>query len=91
VAHESLIGHHVSLDCVLFRRFLQLLSRFFQVSLDDVQPVILRLYFLIPLKKGLLELLDLDFRILGARNSSICLSAKTGKFLLFFLSHQGGG
>jgi hypothetical protein len=49
-----------------------------------VQPVILRLYLLLPLEQRLLELLVLRLRDFCALDRGVCLGAKSGEFLFCF-------
>jgi len=54
-------------------RFLKLGRRFLEFPFEIIQPVILRLYLLFLLKKCLLELLVLPFRLFRAIDREICL------------------
>src|SRR6266850_5835103 len=67
-------------------RGLELAGRFFGFPLEFVQPVILRLYLLLPLEQRLLELLVLRLRGFCTLDRGVCLGAKRGEFLFFFFS-----
>ena len=48
---------------------------------ENIQPMIFRLYFLIPLEKGLIELLNLELCTFCATNCSIGLGTEGSEFL----------
>jgi hypothetical protein len=65
----------------LFCRVLELTRGLFEFPFENIQPVVLGLYILIPLEEGLLEHLVLGFCLFCAKNCSICLGAERGEFL----------
>jgi hypothetical protein len=65
----------------LFRRVLELPRGFFKFPFENIEPVVLGLYILIPLEKGLLEQLVLGFRLFCASDCCICLGTEGGEFL----------
>ena len=65
-------------------------SRSFESPLEIIQPVILRLYLLLPVEEGLLELLVLRLCLFCAGDRGVCLSAKRGEFLFSNVSKVPG-
>jgi hypothetical protein len=67
--------------CVLLRRVLELCRGLFVIPFENIQPMIFRLDFLLPLEKGLLELLILSFCCFCASNCSVGLGTEGSEFL----------
>ena len=65
----------------LLRRFLELSSRLFVLPFENIQPVVLRLYILVPFEKGLFEQLVLGLRSFCASHRGVRLGAERGEFL----------
>ena len=83
--------HHESIDekksgncswmCVLLHRVLELCRGLLVTPFENLQLMIFRLYLLIPLEQGLLELLILSLCSFCASSCSVGLGTEGGEFL----------